>query len=151
MNRKPIAPLLGGIFDVDAAVMARITPPFGYELIRAGAAGGPVRDRWRIHDGNDDAIASVAGAEEGYARLIVTALNEHYRQKGEVDMLLKDLDTYLKERGVVSLHLTAEDGKYTCVARTAHGQSISASGLGSVDAVVGRVLWSLSQAERATP
>ena len=148
MSRKPIAPLLS---DIDAAVMARITPPFGCELIRAGAAGGPVRDRWRIHDGNDDAIASVAGAEEGYARLIVTALNEHYRQKGEVDMLLKDLDTYLKERGVVSLHLTAEDGKYTCVARTAHGQSISASGLGSVDAVVGRVLWSLSQAESGAP
>ena len=79
------------------------------------------------------------------------ALNEHYRQKGEVDMLLKDLDTYLKERGVVSLHLSAEDGKYTCVARTAHGRSVSASGLGSVDAVVGRVLWSLSQAESGAP
>ena len=64
-------------------------------------------------------------------------------------MLLKDLDTYLKERGVVSLHLSTEDGKYTCVARTAHGRSVSASGLGSVDAVVGRVLWSLSQAEGA--
>ena len=148
MSRKPIAPLLS---DIDAAVMARITPPFGCELIRAGAAGGPVRDRWRIHDGNDDAIASVAGAEEGYARLIVTALNEHYRQKGEVDMLLRDLDVYLRDRGVVSLHLTAEDGKYTCVARTAHGQIISASGLGSVDAVVGRVLWSLSQAESGAP
>ena len=66
-------------------------------------------------------------------------------------MLLKDLDTYLKERGVVSLHLSAEDGKYTCVARTAHGRSVSASGLGSVDAVVGRVLWSLSQAESGAP
>ena len=70
MSLKEITTALAA---VDAAVMARIAPPFGCELIRAGAAGGPVRDRWRIHDGNDDAIASVAGPEEGYARLIVAA------------------------------------------------------------------------------
>jgi hypothetical protein len=36
---------------------------------------------WRIHDANDDAIASVSRYEEGYARLIVRALNEHFERR----------------------------------------------------------------------
>jgi len=58
--------------DIDKAVMARLRAPFGCEK---------VGDRWRIHDANDDAIASCAPLEEGYARLIVQALNEHFERR----------------------------------------------------------------------
>jgi hypothetical protein len=57
---------------VDAAVMARLRAPFGCEFIYGA---DDKSNRWRIHDANDDAIASVSGREEGYARLIVAALN----------------------------------------------------------------------------
>lgn len=60
----------------DRSVMARLRAPFGCEFIPSANAG-----RWRIHDANDDAIASVSGREEGYARLIVQALNEHCARK----------------------------------------------------------------------
>ena len=69
--------------DIDDAVMARLRAPFGCELIR----GEPQRNiprtagRWRIHDANYDAIASCSELEEGYARLIVQALNEHFEAK----------------------------------------------------------------------
>ena len=56
--------------DLDARVMARLRAPFSCELIKG---------RWRISDANDDAIASVSEFEEGYARLIVEALNLHPR------------------------------------------------------------------------
>ena len=62
------------IGDVNAAVMARLRAPFGCELITRGDR------RWRIHDANDDAIASVSPREEGYARLIVQSLNEHFER-----------------------------------------------------------------------
>ena len=61
--------------NIDAAVMARLRAPFGCERI---TASGPGNSRWRIHDDNDDAIASVSYREEGYALLIVQALNEHF-------------------------------------------------------------------------
>lgn len=32
-------------------------------------------------DANDDAIASVSSREEGYAKLIVQALNEHFERR----------------------------------------------------------------------
>ena len=64
---------------IDAAVMARLRAPFGCEFIEG--ATGPRSNWWRIHDANDDAIASVAGGEEGYARLIVQALNEHFARR----------------------------------------------------------------------
>jgi guanosine-3',5'-bis(diphosphate) 3'-pyrophosphohydrolase len=69
--------------SLDAAVMARLRAPFGCERImgphgRNVLGDTPPAARWRIHDANDDAIASVAGQEEGYARLIVKALNEHF-------------------------------------------------------------------------
>jgi hypothetical protein len=57
----------------DAAVMARLRAPFGCEF---------VGNHWRIFDDNDDAIASVSALEEGYARLIVRALNEHFEKNG---------------------------------------------------------------------
>jgi len=71
---------------VDAAVMARLRAPFGCEYIptrtstglAAGLAVPPAR--WRIHDANDDAIASVSGMEEGYARIIVQALNAYFQE-----------------------------------------------------------------------
>ena len=71
---------------IDAAVMARLRAPFGCERIigphRRNVFGDiPPEARWRIHDANDDAIASVSGREEGYARLIVQALNEHFDRK----------------------------------------------------------------------
>ena len=56
----------------------------------------PNASRWRIADAstegrydgreageNDDAVASCAAAEEGYARLIVQALNEHFERRGK--------------------------------------------------------------------
>jgi hypothetical protein len=64
---------------LDVAVMARLRAPFGCEYIRNTTE--PHGGRWRIHDANDDAIASVSAAEEGYARLIVTALNEHFERQ----------------------------------------------------------------------
>ena len=68
--------------DIDKAVMARLRAPFGCEFIPPGqSARAGDRGRWRIHDANDDAIASVSYAEEGYARLIVQALNEHFERK----------------------------------------------------------------------
>lgn len=65
--------------DVDTAVMARLRAPFGCEFIPRTSPIGI--DRWRIHDANDDAVASVAPSEEGYARLIVQALNEHFEEQ----------------------------------------------------------------------
>lgn len=55
--------------ELDELVMRRLRPPFGCEY---------VGNRWRIYDANDDAVASCAPREEGYARLIVKALNEHF-------------------------------------------------------------------------
>jgi len=70
--------------NIDAAVMARLRAPFGCEFIPPGqSAPAGSRGRWRIHDANDDAIASVSYAEEGYARLIVKALNEHFARRGD--------------------------------------------------------------------
>ena len=67
------------VAEVNARVMSRLRAPFGCEYI-TGAIGGR-SDRWRIHDANDDAIASVASAEDGYARLIVQALDEHFARR----------------------------------------------------------------------
>lgn len=73
--------------NLDEAVMARLRAPFGCEFIRSGSPlGSPLESplphgRWRIHDANDDAVASVSGLEEGYARLIVQALNEHFERR----------------------------------------------------------------------
>jgi hypothetical protein len=64
---------------LDAAVMARLRAPFGCEFIPAGTREP---GRWRIYDANDDAVASVSGREEGYAQLIVQALNEHFERRG---------------------------------------------------------------------
>ena len=74
------------VAEVDARVMARLRAPFGCELItgphqRNVFGDKPPESRWRIHDANDDAIASVSGREEGYARLIVQALNEHFDRR----------------------------------------------------------------------
>jgi len=66
--------------EIDAAVMARLRAPFSCEFVpptKSSPSG-----RWRIRDANDDAIASVSGLEEGYARLIVLALNEHFARIG---------------------------------------------------------------------
>jgi hypothetical protein len=74
------------VAEMNARVMSRLRAPFGCELV----GGMPTRNvfgdvppvaRWRIHDANDDAIASVSHAEEGYARLIVQALNEHFARR----------------------------------------------------------------------
>jgi hypothetical protein len=64
---------------IDAAVMARLRAPFGCEFIPGTTPDH--KGRWRIHDANDDAIASVSHLEEGYARLIVKALNEHFERR----------------------------------------------------------------------
>ena len=69
---------IGTTFDLDAAVMARLRAPFTCELIENVDA---MKSHWRIADANDDAIASVGGLEEGYARLIVEALNAHFAGK----------------------------------------------------------------------
>jgi hypothetical protein len=66
--------------NVNEAVMARLRAPFSCAFIssRAGLGRPDPLGRWRIADANDDAIASCAAQEEGYARLIVQALNEHF-------------------------------------------------------------------------
>lgn len=66
------------VTDMDAAVMARLRAPFGCEYVVATAPSDRNRGRWRIFDANDDCIATVSGLEEGYARLIVRALNKHF-------------------------------------------------------------------------
>lgn len=70
--------------NIDSRVMGRLKAPFDCEFIKSkeiSLDGRPNRGRWRIHDANDDAIASVSGLEEGYARLIVLALNEHFLKR----------------------------------------------------------------------
>jgi hypothetical protein len=61
---------------MDSAVMKRLKAPFKCTFSPLGR----IIDigRWRIADANDDAIASVAASEEGYARLIVKALNAYF-------------------------------------------------------------------------
>ena len=69
--------------DIDEKVMARLRPPFTCEYI-AKRVGLIVHEaRWRIADASGGAIASCAAAEEGYARLIVQALNEHFERRGK--------------------------------------------------------------------
>ena len=68
--------------NIDAAVMARLRAPFGCEYVQSPSG----KARWRIHDANDDAIATVSYAEEGYARLIVQALNEHYTGRAQREL-----------------------------------------------------------------
>ena len=58
MSLKEITTALAA---VDAAVMARLAPPFGCELVRAGATSGPVRDRWRIHDSGSERTLQAKG------------------------------------------------------------------------------------------
>jgi hypothetical protein len=71
--------------EIDDKVMARLRAPFSCSFIssRAGLGRADPLGRWRIADANDDAIASCAAQEEGYARLIVTALNEHFDRRGK--------------------------------------------------------------------
>jgi hypothetical protein len=71
----------GRMSGLDMLVMERLKPPFGCEFIRARGMLGD--GRWRIYDANDDAIASVAPREEGYARLIAQALNDHFAREGK--------------------------------------------------------------------
>jgi hypothetical protein len=67
---------------IDGMVMARLRAPFTCEFVPPTKfPNGNSKARWRISDANDDAIASVAEAEEGYARLIVQALNEHFARR----------------------------------------------------------------------
>jgi hypothetical protein len=66
--------------SIDARVMARLRAPFTCELI-ASRGTDPGFGRWRISDANDDAVASCSHLEEGYARLIVQALNEHFERR----------------------------------------------------------------------
>jgi hypothetical protein len=77
-----VSRILDALADVDAAVMARLRAPFGCEFVRPTHPSQ--HGRWRIHDANDDAIASVSGLEEGYARLIVLALNSHFQRGGNI-------------------------------------------------------------------
>jgi hypothetical protein len=69
---------IGTAIDMDAAVMARLRTPFGCEYIPTLGSSARNPGRWRIHDANDDCIADVSGLEEGYAHLIVRALNAHF-------------------------------------------------------------------------
>lgn len=70
--------------DIDEKVMARLRAPFTCEFISSRNLGPTdALGRWRIADANDDAVASCAAAEEGYARLIVQALNEHFERRGK--------------------------------------------------------------------
>ena len=76
IEQQPQETALTGL---DSLVMARLRKPFGYELIPN--ALDPLLSRYRIRDANDDAIASVSSREEGYAKLIVQALNEHFERR----------------------------------------------------------------------
>jgi hypothetical protein len=78
MPASKVTPLFTSVEDFDAAVMARLRAPFGCEFVASLAPSVRNLGRWRIHDANDDCIADVAGSEEGYARLIVRALNAHF-------------------------------------------------------------------------
>ena len=66
------------IAEIDAKVMARLRAPFSCEFFPPVRQGGDNHGRWRIADANDDPVASCAPSEEGYARLIVRALNAHF-------------------------------------------------------------------------
>jgi hypothetical protein len=64
--------------SLDSLVMARLRAPFTCEFVASSAPSHRNIGHWRIHDANDDCIADVSGLEEGYARLIVRALNAHF-------------------------------------------------------------------------
>ena len=70
--------------EVDDKVMARLRAPFTCVFVSSRNLGrSDALGRWRIADANDDAVASCAAAEAGYARLIVLALNEHFERRGK--------------------------------------------------------------------
>jgi hypothetical protein len=77
--------MIDELMNIDAAVMLKLRAPFGCEFIPPPEHEGLARGhgRWRIHDANDDAIASVSHREEGYARLIVQALNELFERRAK--------------------------------------------------------------------
>ena len=78
----PVVPAEIPMKDIDEKVMARLRAPFTCEFISSRNLGPTdALGRWRIADANDDAVASCAAAEEGYARLIVQALNEHFERR----------------------------------------------------------------------
>jgi hypothetical protein len=67
---------------IDQLVMERLRAPFSCEFVSSRNLGRPdPLGRWRIADANDDAIASCSAQEEGYARLICQALNEHLERR----------------------------------------------------------------------
>ena len=72
--------------QMNAAVLAKLRAPFGCEFIAPvqTGVGNSHHGRWRIFDAQGDAVASVSGLEEGYARLIVQALNEHFERQRTV-------------------------------------------------------------------
>ena len=70
---------------IDDAVMARLRAPFSCELVGTKQNDGKPGPfcRWRIADANDDAVATCSYLEEGYARLICQALNEHFARRSQ--------------------------------------------------------------------
>jgi hypothetical protein len=77
MPGSKVIPINAGL-DLNGLVMARLRAPFGCEYIAAQSPSARNQGHWRIHDANDDCMATVSGLEEGYARLIVRALNAHF-------------------------------------------------------------------------
>jgi hypothetical protein len=69
--------------EVDNMVIAKLRAPFSCALHGTRDRDGNPTPfcRWRIADANDDAVASTSYMEEGYARLIVLALNEHFARR----------------------------------------------------------------------
>jgi hypothetical protein len=78
MPASKVTQLFASAGGLDALVMNRLRAPFGCEFIPSSGPSQRNIGRWRIHDANDDCIADVSGMEEGYARLIVRALNAHF-------------------------------------------------------------------------
>lgn len=99
--------------DIDEKVMARLRAPFTCEFISSRNLGPTdALGRWRIADAstegrydgreageNDDAVASCAAAEEGYARLIVQALNENFARRNAKVLTGKLQSQYQSDAG----------------------------------------------------
>ena len=109
---------------IDRLVLQRLRAPFGCEFIEPSVGGR--NGRWRIHDTNDDAIATVSHFEEGYARLIVLALNEHFEPKGWVSNETRHaLKEVYRERPRQEDLRRAGKFKATCATRGEHELSHS--------------------------
>ena len=74
--------------DEDAAIMARLRAPFGYKFIQSRGISALCDGEWFVHDANGELIVLASTYDEGYARLVARALNEHFEKQTFSEVVL---------------------------------------------------------------